>query len=83
MNGSPSRIATIPACCRKVGAPLVLNSTSFSITGKRSGGTTIQPSRQPVIAQFFEKLLTTISRSSRSAWSRKDGAGRLPQTIRL
>jgi hypothetical protein len=68
----------MPACCKKVGEPLVLNSTSFSITGSRSGGTVIQPSRHPVIAQFFEKLLTTISRSSGSAWSRKDGAARLP-----
>ena len=78
MKSSPSRIATMPACCRKVGEPLVLNSTSFSTCGCRSGGTVSQPSRQPVIAQLFEKLLTTISRSSGSAWSRKDGAARLP-----
>ena len=65
-NGSPSRIAAMPARCRKVGEPLVLNSISFSIVGSRSGGITTQPSRQPVIAQVFEKLLTTISRSSGS-----------------
>ena len=39
-------------------------------------GCVSQPSRQPVIAQDFEKLLMTMSRSSGSATSRKDGAAR-------
>ena len=30
-----------------------------------SGGTTIQPIRQPVIEKYFEKLLTTIASSLR------------------
>ena len=35
---------------------------------------TSQPIRQPVIDQFFEKVLTTTSRSSGSQTCRKEGA---------
>jgi len=38
-----------------------------SNSGIRLAGTVIQPSRQPVIAQFFEKLLTALSQSYGSA----------------
>ena len=33
----------------------------LSIERSRSSGTTIQPSRQPVIEKYFEKLLMTIA----------------------
>ena len=39
-----------------------------------SDGARIQPARQPVIAQFLEKVLTNRIRSSSSMTSRKDGA---------
>ena len=39
-----------------------------------AGCVLIQPMRQPVIAQFFEKVLTNRMRSSGSMMSRKDGA---------
>ena len=37
-----------------------------------ASGTTTQPTRQPVIDQYFEKLLTTNASGS---WSRIDAAG--------
>jgi hypothetical protein len=55
-----------------------LYSTILSITVSISGGATIQPSRQPVIAQALEKLCSTTTRSSGSATSWKEGATRLP-----
>ena len=40
----------------------------------RAAGSTIQPSRQPVISHALENELTAITRASRGARSRKDGA---------
>ena len=39
---------------------------SRSIGRTSSGGTTSQPTRQPVIEKYFEKLLTTIACSETS-----------------
>ena len=39
---------------------------SRSIGRTRSGGTTSQPIRQPVIEKYFEKLLTTTALSETS-----------------
>ena len=44
------------------------------MTGPSSGGASSQPTRQPVIAQFFEKVWTKRIRSSSSMTSWKDGA---------
>ena len=49
----------------------------FSTMVPSEGCTVIQPMRQPVIAQFLEKLLTKTMRSSGSMISMKEGA-RLP-----
>jgi hypothetical protein len=37
---------------------------SFSKVPTSAGGTTSQPSRQPVMLKYFEKLLTVITLSS-------------------
>ena len=49
----------------------------FSITCPRAGSVWIQPIRQPIIAQFFENVLTKRMRSSGDITSWNDGA-RLP-----
>jgi hypothetical protein len=54
----------------------MLYSVSISKLGPSAAGAVIQPSRQPVIDQVLEKLLTTMTRSSGSACSRNDGAWR-------
>ena len=46
----------------------------FSITCPSEGCAAIQPMRQPVIAQFFENVLTNRMRSSASITSKKEGA---------
>jgi hypothetical protein len=46
----------------------------FSITWPSAWFASIQPTRQPVIAQFFENVLTKIRRSSGRRSSRNDGA---------
>jgi len=60
----------------------MLNSISFSSAGVTEAGAVIQPSRQPVIDQVLEKLLTTITRSSGSAICRKLGATARSYTMR-
>ncbi len=45
-----------------------------SIGGPNSFGACSQPTRQPVIAQFLEKVLARSNRSSVSQISRKEGA---------
>ena len=70
--------AARPACWMNGATPECSTSTS-SLTGSRApSGTTSQPSRQPVITQVFEKLLQTITRSSGSATSSRDGAAAPP-----
>ena len=66
------------ACWMKVGIEVVLYCPSLAKVGARPRGKITQPARQPVIAQFFEKVLVTISRSSSVQICRKDGAIRLP-----
>ena len=61
----------------KVATPEVEYWIRFSNIVFSAGCVLIQPMRQPVIAQFFEKVLTNRMRSSGSMMSRKDGA-RLP-----
>ena len=56
----------------------MLYSSSDPRSGHDVGGTTIQPTRQPVMLQALEKLLTTINRSRSSARVRNDGADRIP-----
>ncbi len=65
----------MPASCTNDGAHDVLYSISFDRSSTSVDGSVIQPSRQPVISQLFENELTTMTRSSRSARSRNDGAG--------
>jgi hypothetical protein len=54
----------------------VLYSSSTPRLSTSGGGTTIQPSRQPVIRQALEKLLVLISRSPAPANGRNEGAER-------
>jgi hypothetical protein len=56
------------------GAHEVLYSTSLPRSSSNDAGSTIQPSRQPVISHALENEFTAITRSSRLAISRKDGA---------
>ena len=58
----------------KAGVPLVLYWMMRSMTGPSSLGACSQPTRQPVMAQFFEKVLASRSRSSTSQTSRNEGA---------
>src|SRR5690349_18530512 len=57
MKASPSSAAAAPARWMKTGAQEVLYSTILASPCISAGGATSQPSRQPVIAQDFEKLL--------------------------
>jgi hypothetical protein len=66
--------ATTPARCTNTGAHDVLYSISLPRSAVRPGGTTSQPSRQPVISQDLEKVLALITRSPASMMSRKEGA---------
>ena len=62
----------ILALVERHGAPRCMNAATpeveywirFSITWPSAGGACSQPMRQPVIAQFFEKVLTKRMRSS-------------------
>ena len=53
----------------------------FSITGDSAGGASSQPSRQPVIAQFFDSVWTNRILSSGAMTSWNDGA-RAPEKVR-
>jgi hypothetical protein len=64
----------MPAHCTKLAADAVLNSVSLARSSVTSAGTTSQPSRQPVIDQFLEKLLMPMTRSSGSAIESTEGA---------
>ena len=66
------------ACWTKVGIEVVLYCPSLAKVRRQAAGKITQPARQPVIAQFFEKVLVTISRSSSVQICRKDGAIWLP-----
>ncbi len=46
------------ACCASADAQMNRFCASFSIALIIQGGTTSQPSRQPVMLKYFEKLLT-------------------------
>ena len=50
-----------PATWQTCGAQMYRFCCSRSTVATRCGGTTIQPSRQPVIEKYFEKLLTTTA----------------------
>lgn len=58
----------------KTGEPEVEYWIRFSITWPKATGASIQPMRQPVIAQFFEKVWTKRTRSSSAMRSWKDEA---------
>ena len=56
------------ACWAIVDGQMNRFCASFSNTGTSVSGTTSQPSRQPVMLKYFEKLLTVMtSRSKRRA----------------
>ena len=68
----------MPACWMNGATPECTTST-ISVTASRvPSGSTSQPSRQPVIIQVLEKLLQTITRSSGSATSSREGAAGEP-----
>ncbi len=73
-NGSPSVTAASAPFCRKGGTHDVLYSIMLNRASVTHSGVTIQPMRQPVIAQLLEKLFTTMSGSSGSAMSMNEGA---------
>ncbi len=52
-----------PACCAMLDAQMNRFCDSFSIARTMSGGTTSQPSRQPVMLKYLEKLLMTMMSS--------------------
>ena len=54
----PRRARRTAARCMKAATPEVEYWTRFSIAWPSAGGADSQPIRQPVIAQFFEKVLT-------------------------
>ena len=58
MKSSPSSSAVAAPRCTKAATPELEYCTRFSITWPSSGGADSQPMRQPVIAQFFDKVLT-------------------------
>ncbi len=58
----------------KSGAQEVLYSRSTPTASTSAGGSTIQPSRQPVIRQALEKLLMLMTRSSGVVSGRNEGA---------
>src|SRR5919112_1914309 len=72
MKLSPSSIAAIPARWTKTGVPEDWYWIRFSMTCPRAGGASIQPRRQPVMAQFLEKVWTKRILSSGSITSRKE-----------
>ncbi len=74
MNGSPCSMAATAPRCMKVATPELEYWTRFSINCPNSAGASIQPTRQPVMAQFFEKELTKISGSPSAIASWKEGA---------
>ena len=51
------------ACCASVDAQMKKFCASFSTAALIDDGTTSQPSRQPVMLKYFEKLLMTITSS--------------------
>ncbi len=57
----------IAACCASVDAQMYRFCESFSKAAAVDGGTTSQPSRQPVMWKYFEKLLTTTTSSPSSS----------------
>src|SRR5262245_4159620 len=74
ITGSPSFSATMPARCTNTGAHEVLYSISLPRSTDSAGGTTSQPSRQPVISQDLENVFALTTRSSGSDSARNDGA---------
>ena len=67
-------MAAVAARCMNTATPEVEYWIMFSITWPSEGCALIQPTRQPVIAQFFENVLTNSTRSSASITSMKEGA---------
>jgi hypothetical protein len=53
------------ACCASAEAQMNRFCASFSKALTSAGGTTSQPSRQPVMLKYFEKLLTVTTSSPR------------------
>ena len=78
-KASPSSSAAIAPRCRNCATPEVEYWTRFSNMRPSDGCAPSQPMRQPVIAQFLEKVLTKRMRSSGSAMSMKDAARRPPK----
>ena len=58
MKASPCSSAATAPRCRNFGVPELEYWIRFSITWPSAGGAEIQPTRQPVIAQFFDIVLT-------------------------
>ena len=63
-KSSPCSSAAMAARWMKLATPEVEYWTRFSITWPSAAGHSSQPMRQPVIAQFFEKVWTNRMRSS-------------------
>ncbi|KEI44617.1 hypothetical protein GU90_08890 [Saccharopolyspora rectivirgula] len=53
--------AASAACCDSAGGHRVKLPVRVSTARRRRSGTSIQPSRQPVMHQYLEKLFTTIA----------------------
>ncbi len=53
--------AATAAYCGSTGGQMVKFPVRQSTARRNSAGTSSQPSRQPVIAKYFEKLLTTTA----------------------
>ena len=51
----------MPACCASAGGESATLPASASTGPTSSSGSTSQPSRQPVIAQYFENEFTTTA----------------------
>ena len=62
------------ACCDKTGGQMVKFPVRQSTARRNSAGTSSQPSRQPVMAKYFEKLLTTTALREVSQAHDVDGA---------
>ena len=74
----PARAPRRRARWTKTGVPEVEYWMRFSMTWPSAGGASSQPRRQPVMAQFLEKVWTNRIRSSAVITSRKDGARAVP-----
>ena len=71
---SPCSRAAVAARCTGSKTQELLYSISLARSSVSDAGTTIQPTRHPVMDQALEKLLTEMTRSSGAQCLRKDGA---------